>query len=289
MMCVLLMSTAPSLRAATTDALTTAPLQQALVMRVDGELSIDPQGVPIDYAIKTVLPQKLHDSLEQHVHSWRFVPVLIDGKPVLAETEMRVVLAAQGVGDAYRVTVDDVTFPQMQGQATDGDPKDPTDISYGKKLPINYPLEALQYGLLEASVMLDLKLTSEGQVEQAFVEQTALHNVEGKPRDLENVAQLFERAAVANMKSWRFNVVVNVLDPKPENLTVRVPVHFSAPGLAGAPTYRTGWQQEVRTPRRRAPWLPTGPTTGSIGVADSKLAPADRRFRLTAQVTGTTL
>ena len=82
--CALLATVTPSLRAASIEATTPASMQQALILRVDGELTIDPQGVPTDYQIKTELPQKLRDSLQQHVHSWRFEPVLVGGKPVLA-------------------------------------------------------------------------------------------------------------------------------------------------------------------------------------------------------------
>lgn len=292
--CVLLATATASLRAAAADMSTPLRMQQALILRVDGDLTFDAQGVPVDYRIKTTLPQKLADSLQRHVRSWRFEPVLVDGKPVTAQTEMRVTLAAQRANDDYRVTVDDVAFPQTHGQAADESyiSKDPTTISYGsKRVVIPYPMAALAYGL-EAKVIVDVKLTPEGRVDQAVAEQTTLFNVRGTPKDLGNVAEIFEHQALTSIKPWRFNVVVHVPNPTAENLTVRVPVHFSVVGTPGARDDRTGWQSEVRTPRRRAPWLPTGPTTGSVGVADvadGKLAPADRRFRLTAQVTGTTL
>ncbi len=268
-------------------------MQQALLLRVDGELSIDPQGVPVDYRIKTQLPQKLHDSLVQHVRTWRFEPVLIGGKPVLARTQMRVTLAAQGTGDDYRVAVDNVTFPQTQGVTPDanGNAEPPTSISYGRILPIHYPHDALQYGL-EADVLLNLKLSAQGRVEQAFVEQTALLDVRGRPDALKDAARMFERAALFDITWWRFNVALHVLDPKPENLTVRVPVHFSLPRIADTRPNPASWQQEVRTPKLRAPWLPPDPNQQSVGVADlaaGELAPAGSRFRLTAPVAGSLL
>ena len=104
---------------ASTDASTPAPIEQALLLGVDGKLTIDQQGVPSGYEISTKLPQKLQDSLQQRVRSWRFEPVQVDGKPVIARTAMHVTLAALGTGADYRVGVDSVSFPQTQGQTPD--------------------------------------------------------------------------------------------------------------------------------------------------------------------------
>ena len=291
--CALLATVTPSLRAATIEATTPVSMQQALILRVDGELSIDPQGVPTDYQIKTELPQKLRDSLQQHVRSWRFEPVLVGGKPVLAQTQMRVTLAAETIGDTYRVSVDNVTFPQTQGQTGDEPEafKNPTTISEAHELGVSYPPAALEYGL-EAEVLVDVKLTPEGRVDQAVVEQTALLNVKGKLRDLNNAVEMFERQVLGSVKSWRFNVAVHVPDPTAESLTVRVPVHFSVMGTPGARDARTGWQNEVRTLKRTAPWLLSDPKAQSIGVADlvdGELAPAGVRFHLAAPVVGSVL
>lgn len=205
---------------------------------------------------------------------------------------MRVTLAAETIGDTYRVSVDNVTFPQTQGQTPDApeNSENPTSIFIARTMPIHYPRDAVGYGL-EADVLVNLKLTTEGRVEQAFVEQSALFNVKGKPGYLKDAVQLFERQVLADIKWWRFKVVMHVSDPKPESLTVRVPVHFSVPAIAGTRT-NTGWQNEVRTPKRTAPWLPSDPKTQSIGVADladGELAPAGGRFHLAAPVAGSVL
>lgn len=214
---------------------------------------------------------------------------------MLAQTQMRVTLAAQGGGSDFRVTIDNVTFPQEHGQLPDGaqGAEAPTTISYSqKKLAIQYPLGALQYGL-EANVVMDLLLTLDGHVEQAAIEQTALFNVKGKPELLAEAAQLFEHAALADVKSWRFSVTSRIPNPSNRDLTVRVPVNFSVPDTGRHRDSNAAWEQIVRTRPRRAPWLPTDPLDQPAGVAefaDGNIAPVvHRRFRLSTPVAGSAL
>ena len=272
------------------DTSTPVPIEQALLLGVDGKLTIDQQGVPSGYEIKTKLPQKLHDSLEQRVRSWRFEPVLIGGKPVIASTAMHVTLAALGTGDDYRVSVDSVSFPQTQGQAPDasGEPLMPTIVKFrGRPDPPDYPRDAFRRGL-EADVLVYLRLRSDGHVDQATVAQVALLNAKGKPSDLNGAAKLFEREALSIVPSWRFDVTVNVPNPTASDMTIAVPLSFRL----GDARPRDVWQHEARTAKRRAPWLPADPAATAVGVADlanGEYAPAASRFRLIAPVTGSAL
>ena len=278
---------------------TPVPMEQALILRVDGQLTIDALGVPTEYQIKTTLPQKLGDNLQRAVRTWRFEPVLIGGKPVVAHTQMRVTLAAQGSGDAYRIAVDNVTFPQIQGEATDT-ADDPVTIAYARRPTIVYPHAALA-AEIDADTLVYLHLSQEGRVKQVFVTQVALLNVRGKPADLRSATDVFERQVLSDVKDWRFRVDVDQVklaalqssDPDAVAMafTLRVPIHFRIEG--SRIDDHTGWLQEARTPLRHAPWLPPDHDSVSVGVADvgaDELAPASEgRFRLSVPVAGTAL
>jgi hypothetical protein len=299
--CALLAVAMPALCSAAIDAPALAPMEQALILRVDGQLIIDASGVPTSYQIKTALPQNLRDSLQRHVRSWHFEPVLVGGKPVVAQTQMRVTLAAQGAGNDYRVEVDNVTFPQTSGRTPDAsnDPDNPVAISMSRKNTITYPSAALENDI-NADALVVLRLTPEGRVAQAFVTQVALLNIKGRTEDLQTAAGIFERQVLADVKDWRFRVDVEqaklaaLQSAEPDAIasafTVQVPIGFRMDG--STLDNRAGWLSEARTPLRRAPWLraeSAGPSIGASDLASGELAPAASRFHLAASVAGTTL
>lgn len=299
MFCSLLAVASPILCAATPDAPAPVSMEQALILHVDGQLTIDSQGVPTEYLIKTKLPQNLSDSLQRVVRSWHFEPVLVGGNPVVAQTQMRVTLSAHGVGADYRVAVDNATFPQTRGQATDAaESERPVTISVSKRNTIEYPRAAIEHEI-DADLVVYVKLTREGRVEQAFVAQTALLHVSGKPEVLGVATQIFEHQVLADVKNWRFKVVVNDAaltrlqatnpDDAASAFTASVPVEFR---IQGHVYHDSQWQQVVRTDRRKAPWLPAAHAVETIGAGDlasGELVPAANRFRLTAAVAGTVL
>lgn len=300
--CALAMAVLPTMGRAAADASVAIPIEQALILRVDGQLTIGAQGVPADYQIKTTLPQKLSDSLRHAVLSWRFDPVLVGGNPVVAHTQMRVTLAAQDAGNAYRIAVDNVTFPQTRGETTDTieDPDNPVTITLSRKNTVDYPRAALEHGI-NADALVNLRLTPEGRVVQVFVAQIALLNVKGRPEDLRVATELFERQVLADTKVWRFGVVVDQArlaalrstdpDADAEAFTVQVPIEFRMQD--SRIDNPSGWLRAARTPLRHAPWLSPEHASASVGIADldtGELAPASEgRFRLSTPVIGTVL
>lgn len=80
--------------------------EAVLTLRVDGELSIDPEGKVADYRIRTKLDPQLERLVRRAVPSWRFKPILVDGKPVIASSPMRITLSAEEMDQGYKVVVD---------------------------------------------------------------------------------------------------------------------------------------------------------------------------------------
>ncbi len=258
--------------------------ESVLTMRVDGELSIDPDGRVMDYQIGSKLDPQLQKMVQRVVPSWRFKPILVDGKPVIAKTPMRITLKAEEMAEGYRVTVDNVVFrpntkeqyeaeqasrkahPRMSvaGEA----PAPPVWITSQRLQPPKYP-PGLQRSGVEGIVLLTLRLKPDGTVAEVFAAQSSLLNVEGREKLLERARVMLEHNASDVAKHWTFRVEAeNPEGLAAKDLTVRVPVSYSlAPsgeatdGLAGK------WRHEYRGPNQRAPWLPDAKAP-KIGVSD---------------------
>ena len=232
---------------------TTGRAESVMTMRVDGELAIDTQGQVLDYRIDTKLQPELQQLIAKAVPSWLFWPVVIDGKPVAAKTNMRITLAARPVDTGYAIKVDNVTF--RTESASPPDPrlyKDTVSITSKSMKPPGYP-KGLQQAGAEGMVLLYLKINLDGKVDQVTAAQSSLFNIKGSAKTMETGLALLEASTVTAAKRWTFQV-----DPKgkavtDEDLTISVPVlyllakkNINAAGL---------WRQEVRGPMHRAPWL----------------------------------
>ena len=256
---------------------------------VDGRITIDQHGALVDYRPETSLPASLESVLDQHIRSWKFEPVFVNGKPVVADTRMRVTLAAREDGDNYRVKVDNVTFPRDKGSAVKPDSAEAVTIS-GKRLhPPSYPEGLLRAGV-NGVVLLYIRVAADGSVAEVMPVQTSLLNVKGRERVLAKAVSMFEQSAARTAKSWRFNVQMHTGQSTPADMTVSVPVTYRMDGSREA---RPGqWRTEVRGPRREASWLKDGPASQQIGVSDimhGEIVPIASVFKLRTDVSGAAL
>ncbi len=272
-------------------------LEQALTLRVDGDLTIDPNGVPTDYAVKTELPKVLADSLQRQVHAWRFDPIVIDDKPVTAKTLMHVTLGATGSGEALRVSIEAVTFPQQAGSVLDN-MQTMALIQDKMNAPV-YPESELQAGV-EARVAVQVQVGPDGKVQQAAIAQTGLLHTKGMRSLVLKTMGDFETASLKSVKDWRFQISTNpdvlarlqASDPRAyaKAMTATIPIEFST--AKTPPFQRKGWRQETRTVKRAAPWLQPDSNAQIVGVNDvvsGEIAMASTPFRLTTAVVGNSL
>ncbi len=276
------MLVAPSVNA-TTDG-EVAKGEAVLTLRVDGELSIDPQGKVADYRIRTKLDPQLARLVQRAVPSWRFKPILVDGHPVVAQSPMRITLSAEEMEQGYKVVVDNVVFrpntreeweaeqasrkarPRM---SVAGEPPQPLVWITSKSLqPPKYP-SGMQRSGVEGIVLLILRLHPDGTVAEVFASQSSLLNVKGSGGLLDRARLMLERSAAAAAKRWTFTVAAE--DPAAMSaaaLTVRVPVDYSLGNPGAGPELLTGtWRHEFRGPNRPVPWLPEE-NAPKIGVSD---------------------
>jgi hypothetical protein len=245
---------------------TAEPLESVMVMQVDGWIRIDPEGGVADFTIDSELLPKLRQNLERTVRGWRFEPVVIDGTPRMVRARTRVVLAASQIGNAYRITVDNVTFPN-EPDAEASLPDDlPPPIGAGKLEPPSWP-RGLLGANVSGQVLLCLRIGAGGRVEEVVAVQSMLFDVKGKDRVLRDVIQQFERSALITARRWHFKISAERGRMSADERSVNVPVVFAMErrpdvDLPGR------WRTIVRAPQRAVQWLPESPDSPKVGVSD---------------------
>lgn len=254
--------------------------EDVLTLRVDGQLSIDPEGRVKDYRISTQLDPQVERLVSRAVATWRFKPILVDGKPAIAHSPMRITLAAVEMDQGYQVSVDNVVFrPNTREEheaakasmaahrdiTVAGEPPEPRVWISSKSLrPPEYPAGMMKSGV-EGIVLLNLRLNPDGSVADVFAAQSSLLNVRGTQNILDRGRALLERSAMMSAKRWTFVVdAENVASLKPSDLTVRVPVEYRLGPPQGSLAGK--WRHEFRGPQLTPPWLAEAEAT--IGVSD---------------------
>ena len=240
------------------------PLESVVVMHVDGSIVFDEQGQVVEYKIDTPVVEALGSMLDRTVHAWRFKPVVIDGTPRRARTQMRIVLAAIKVGESYQVKVDNVVFPGAGAtKASDSVPQ----ITRNQLKPPRYPGSLNRAGIT-GTVLLGIRIGADGQAEQVTAIQSMLFDVKGRDRVLNEAIRQLEKSAVDAAIHWTFNVPATIAHLSAEHRTVTVTAEYvlekntrDAPGK---------WRTVVRIPKREMDWLPKAAGIQKVGVADTQ-------------------
>lgn len=223
--------------------------------RVDSTIEIGPDGRVQRYEPATALKEPLADRVRALAEALRFEPVLVDGRPVIARTRMRLHLVAEPIGDGQlQVGIDHVGFPDEDGETRvpAGTPENPYIHGIAQRMPLSYPPGALRMGL-SGRVMVALRLAPDGSVVDAVPRQSALYLAKGANRDLARGLAILERAATQAVRRWRFDVrVPEGAHPKPEDLTGAINVEYLLDNLKPRPGL---WLYEARSRTRPLPWL----------------------------------
>jgi hypothetical protein len=250
--------------------------QATYEMEAKGEIEIGADGSVHDYRLKSKLNPAIAAIVDRNVRGWKFEPIVVDGKPVIGKTMMRLALSASPAGgdDEYRLKVENVWF---------GEPERPHAMK-----PPKYPMNAV-YARLGAKVILVLRLDADGNVVDILPEQTSL-TASGREGVAEKWRREFEKASMAAAKQWKFDTTERV-NGQPVGLSVRVPITYTL--TDGHKSDVDGkWQAFVPGPLRPIPWVTPGTVAAQSDrdmLKDGDARPLNSRFKLKDHVIGTTL
>lgn len=243
------------------------PARPFFEIMATGKIEIGPDGTVLSHKLKRNLQPAVQALIEKNIASWRFEPILADGKPVVASTKLRLSLLAEPMesGD-YQLRVQRVYF---------GEP----ERSNKKLSPPHFPSNALKAGL-GAKVLLVLKLDGQGKVVDAFARQTSL-TMKGRENVVKRWREEFERASLLAARKWQFTPG-SVVNGEPIESFVAVPVHFNV----GRHRNNT-WHAFVPGPVRPTPWVDESESLAqAANLKDGELMSLDSRFRLQGEIVG---
>ena len=255
-------------------------------MVVTGWLQVATDGSVIRYTLdqQDKLPAPVVEVIQKTVPAWKFRPITVDGKAVVADAKMNLrVVASKQAEDQYSLRVRGATFSDGNGgevddKAADSDKSVYRDPSYKNRRTPSYPIVALR-NQINGSVYLAIEVDRTGHVEQVVATQVNLHAM-GREKDMRFLRQAFADASIAAAKDWTFNLTLTGPGAKMDHWTVMVPVNFSMVG-SHEPQYGQ-WDIYVPGPTHPIPWeqdqIADGNNTDAV-PGDGVFTP-DRRFAL---------
>lgn len=268
-------------------------------MRVIGELTFGPDGKVTKFNWREVNDPAVDAYIKKTIMGWKFQPYLRDGIPVSATIYFQMTLAAHAKGDdRFEISVDNTFFygppslNDLQRRAvtlgSDGKPKCVENclISMPRKKP-DYPPGLAKAGV-SGAVMVHLYLNPDGTVADAMVAQSALYNVRGDDRVLDEALKTLEQESLDYARKLRAAPGSGSPLAGDSHLVAAIPFIFR---MEGQKTDNLGvWRLEQRGKRSVAPWLVHDPKRW-IGVSDTAgngfMAMKDSPYKLVPEETHT--
>lgn len=236
-----------------------------LATRVEGWIEVGPDGRVAGYEPVTELGEPLRSRLRAMIDGFRFEPVLVEGRPVVARARMRLSLVASELPDkSLRVGIENVTFPDPDGTER---PADAPVLKVARRSAIQYP-EGLAGAGVNARVLVVVQANPDGSLRDVGVRQSALVHAKGSEAEVQNALAAFETAALRGIARWRLAVDNPTGRPlRADELTGLVSVEFA---VDGSPRSRPGvWAWETRSARRDASWMDPQVAARLPGVGDA--------------------
>lgn len=243
-------------------------------MVVTGWVQVAPDGSVIRYTLdqRDKLPAPVVEVISKTVPEWKFHPILVDGKPIVADAKMSLrVVAVPLDNDQYRLRVDGATF---------GDKSSTGSVHYKVQKPPQYPRVALR-ARTGAIVYLALEVNRSGKVEQAIAQQVDLR-ARGSEVTMHLLRDAFATASVDAAKAWTFTIPETGSEAAQDHWTVRIPINFNIRDSNSARLRYGQWTSYVPGPVQSIPWEQDQIADGNNADAipgDGVFTP-DKRFAL---------
>lgn len=230
-------------------------------MLVSGKIHVDSDGTVSGFSLyrEEKLPVGVVNMVSKAVPTWKFEPMVINGKAVNVSTRMNIRVVATQIGsDSYNIGIRGATF----GAVSEG-------LVGSRRMqrltPPRYPDSALASGVA-GTVYLLIRAGRNGVVTDVIAEQVNLKAVATESA-MEQWRALFEASAVQQAKQWKLRPPGEDRRAAAQPVVMRVPVVFSL----SESTYG-GWQAYVPGPRKANPWEED---KEGVGFSPDALAPGD--------------
>ncbi len=221
-------------------------------MLVTGTVVVDSEGklktLTLDH--EDALPTGVVKLIRGQSSQWRFEPVMINGKAVVAKTDMSLRVIAKALpNDEYAIRIGGASFGT--------DSPNPNEIIRSEKLtPPKYPRAAGSIGASGTAYVV-AKVGRNGKVEDAIVEQVNL-KVVARERDMTTLRRIFADNARAIAKKWTFHPPTEGDGADDKFWTVRVPVKYNLgearqePMVYGKPMFPARGSRSLGRRKQRA-------------------------------------
>lgn len=221
-------------------------------MLVTGTIVIAPDGSVHSHVVdqSDKLTPAINTIIDKAVAAWRFVPVVVDGKPVTAQSKINLRLIADPTEHGDFVV-------RVGGASFSGGAPDERLRSNGKhQVAPRFP-EGAQRMRAGGTVYLLLKVGRQGQVLDAAAEQVNL-TVRGTDEQMAYLRGAFAKESLAAARRWTYAVPTSGSHVNDAYWVARVPVNFKINKGIGPPRAHDEygkWQSYVPGPREIVPWL----------------------------------
>lgn len=219
-------------------------------MVITGSVEIAPDGSVTGYQLDKAskLPSGVKSELVRTVPTWKFEPVLVNGKAVSAKSPMSVRLTAKPMDKGhYAINIGAAWFGQYDGS-------DHATISIRQRQPPPYPT-ALRRRHVEGVVYVAMRINRQGEVDKAAVQQIDLRT-RGNQVQLRRWRKAFADASLRAAKKWTFNIPTTGKHAEDGHWLVSVPINYRLVGRLHSQRAGYGrWVAYIPGPKQLIPWL----------------------------------
>lgn len=241
-------------------------------MLVTGEIAVNPDGSVYGYSLdqRDKLPAAVIKLIGEALPGWKFTPVKVHGKPVLAKALMSLrIVAHQSKPNHFVAGIEGAAFGENAEQA--GQPPDCAHgacLTYRKCQPPAYPLNLVREGV-SGTVYVEVEVNRQGRVAVAAVRQVDLRKLADATL-LARWRKDFERATLDVVRKWTFNIPTTGESAKQTQWFVIIPVNYALSASEHSPSGYGQWDAYVPGPIQALPWAKQGsPRTVASGSADA--------------------
>lgn len=260
-----------------------APVPVEGSMVLNGEVRIGTEGQVEGFTLdqREKVPADIADFVDRSVQTWRFEPIVREGKPVHAKTLVAIRMVAKSNAEGNDViTLESASFGGYDRNSTE-------QVVSLKLQPPVFPSAAADMGG-RGEVIVIVQVGRDGKVMDVVTEQVNLR-VRGDQQQMNRLRELFARYTANSARRWTFRAPTTGADKDAPYWTVRVPVNYDFSDSERNVGYGQ-WNIYIPGPRTQATWRSAEQrgkdTYGPLAVGGVYMADASNGPRLLTPLGG---